>query len=855
MIRIQNIEKIYYSKKGNDQVALKSVSIDFPEKGFVFIVGKSGSGKSTLMNLMGGLDSATSGEIIVNGKSSKDFTLRDYDAYRNLFVGFVFQEFNIIEDLTVMENVSIPLEFQDYPKDEIDEKVQKVLNDLEIGDLAHRKINELSGGQIQRIAIARALIKDPEIILADEPTGNLDSETSTSVLNLLKELSKEKLVVMVTHELEFAQQYGDRIIELADGEIFNDHIINLVGDHQTEEYEEEVEILELDERDTKEIEYSEEMVFEARSARFPFISMLQLAIKNLFSYKFRLLLTTLVLIMTLCILSFTIVVARYDTDYSTSKTFDISETDYYTLQHCSGDMSFGRIIECLDFTDYGDLLITNNQVNELVTEGVELYGKLDYYSESVPPEPSEFGILIPYSPEYVYEPLAYNDKIAVTEDSHYEYLYGITPTAPHEVAITDFLAEFLVTRQYYINVYGEITSEELLGKQLLMPNGEYMVVSGIIKTDYKRFEHLFEWPIDYQMQKDEVEEFAYYTYIRDTRYTSIYLAKEHMISSYSYSFRAIAQNYRRPTLSMKNFDTYRDYYVQGEIHYIDGYNGLDEGEFVTPASMLDEYFAITYEEMNEIKEDFSLALDYLGETYKFRSIDPNIGGIGDEIQTYTLVGIVDDTESAYYRYNRFYAYPDMFVPKSQMDKVNANELPFTRVQVYFPGDLESNQEFLKVIAEKNFVHATPASIILYTFAQTSEDILPGLIGATAGFAVFTIMLIVSFISFSITNRTKDIGILRALGTKGKDVSKIFLLEAIIIGAFSVIVSTVIVYFGAEMLNQQMSQGFGMMLYLYNVKVLEVLLILGFTLLVVTVAAIVPTVRISRKKPIDAIRRK
>lgn len=220
MLEVKNLSKIYKNKNGIDTKALDNISVVFPEKGMIFLLGKSGSGKSTLLNICGGLDDATKGEIIVKGRSSKDFNQSDFDSYRNTFIGFVFQEYNILNEFTIEENIGLALELQGKQKNK--EAINKLLKEVDLEGYAKRKPNTLSGGQKQRIAIARALIKEPEIIMADEPTGALDSSTGTQVLETLKKLSKDKLVIVVSHDREFAENYGDRILELKDGKIISD---------------------------------------------------------------------------------------------------------------------------------------------------------------------------------------------------------------------------------------------------------------------------------------------------------------------------------------------------------------------------------------------------------------------------------------------------------------------------------------------------------------------------------------------------------------------------------------------------------------------------------------------------------
>ena len=222
MLEIRDLKKIYKGKKGADVHALDGVSLKFPEKGMVFLLGKSGSGKSTLLNLCGGLDAPTSGEIIVKGRSSKSFSGGDFDSYRNTFIGFIFQEYNILNEFSVEDNIALALELQGKSKRKKKKEIRQLLEQVDLKGYARRKPNTLSGGQKQRIAIARALVKNPEIIMADEPTGALDSNTGKQVFDTLKKLSEDKLVIVVSHDREFAEIYADRIIELKDGKVISD---------------------------------------------------------------------------------------------------------------------------------------------------------------------------------------------------------------------------------------------------------------------------------------------------------------------------------------------------------------------------------------------------------------------------------------------------------------------------------------------------------------------------------------------------------------------------------------------------------------------------------------------------------
>ncbi len=221
MLELKSITKDYVT--GDSKVkALKGVSISFRKSEFVSILGPSGCGKTTLLNIIGGLDRYTSGDLIINEKSTKEFTDRDWDAYRNYSVGFVFQNYNLIPHQTVLSNVELALTLSGVSKEERRKKATKALEQVGLKDQINKKPNQLSGGQMQRVAIARALVNDPDIILADEPTGALDTKTSIQIMEILKKISKNKLIVMVTHNPEIAEKYSSRIIKVLDGKVTED---------------------------------------------------------------------------------------------------------------------------------------------------------------------------------------------------------------------------------------------------------------------------------------------------------------------------------------------------------------------------------------------------------------------------------------------------------------------------------------------------------------------------------------------------------------------------------------------------------------------------------------------------------
>lgn len=271
MLQLKNIVKDYAA--GDQAVhALKGVSINFRANEFVSILGHSGCGKTTLLNIVGGLDQYTSGDLIIKGKSTKQYKDKDWDAYRNHSVGFVFQSYNLIMHQSVLQNVELALTLSGVSKSERRRRAKEVLEKVGLGNQIHKKPNQMSGGQMQRVAIARALINDPEILLADEPTGALDTETSVQIMDLLKEIANDRLVVMVTHNPELAEKYSTRIIRLLDGEVTDDSM----------PYSDEEAVAEV---------YEQEEPKSQKHRRMSYATALGLSFNNLLTKKGRTILT------------------------------------------------------------------------------------------------------------------------------------------------------------------------------------------------------------------------------------------------------------------------------------------------------------------------------------------------------------------------------------------------------------------------------------------------------------------------------------------------------------------------------------------------------------------------------------
>jgi len=285
MLELKNIRKEYPA--GDNTVhALKGVSLEFRKNEFVSILGPSGCGKTTMLNIIGGLDHYSDGDLVINGKSTKDFTERDWDAYRNHSIGFVFQSYNLIPHQTVLQNVELALALSGVSKAERRERAKKALESVGLADQLSKKPSAMSGGQMQRVAIARALVNNPDIILADEPTGALDSETSVQIMDILKDVAKDRLVIMVTHNPELAEKYSTRIVRMLDGEIFDDSRPLSEEEKKTEMW--------FDKKATKKAN-QEGNNKQSKRKKKPSMSIwtsFSLSLKNLFTKKGRTMLTS-----------------------------------------------------------------------------------------------------------------------------------------------------------------------------------------------------------------------------------------------------------------------------------------------------------------------------------------------------------------------------------------------------------------------------------------------------------------------------------------------------------------------------------------------------------------------------------
>ncbi len=357
MLRLQNITKNYKVAGGEIEV-LKGLNIAFRKSEFVSILGPSGCGKTTTLNIVGGLDKYTSGDLIISGKSTKNFTDRDWDVYRNRRIGFVFQSYNLIPHQTVLGNVELALTISGISKEERVSRAMSALEKVGLKGEEKKRPNQLSGGQCQRVAIARALVNEPDILLADEPTGALDSKTSMQIMNLIKEISKDKLVIMVTHNGEIAEQYSNRIIRLVDGEV--------VEDTNPYTIEQELAEREIEQEETPKVK---EKKTKKAKAKMSLWTAFKLSARNLFTKRGRTLLTSFAGSIGIIGISAVIAVStgvrtyisNMQDDMLSGNPITIQETAY-DLESIMGDMSFSKKVKFIKKDGYVNVDATMEQL-------------------------------------------------------------------------------------------------------------------------------------------------------------------------------------------------------------------------------------------------------------------------------------------------------------------------------------------------------------------------------------------------------------------------------------------------------------------------------------------------------------
>ena len=764
MLKLKKICKSYKTGDFFQQV-LKDVDLEFRKNEFVSILGPSGSGKTTLLNIIGGLDRYDKGDLIINGKSTKKFKDKDWDAYRNNCIGFVFQSYNLISHISILSNVEMSMTLSGVSRKERRKKALEALDKVGLKDHANKKPNQLSGGQMQRVAIARAIVNDPDIILADEPTGALDSKTSKQIMELIKELSKDKLVIMVTHNAELAKEYSTRIVEFKDGNLLNDS--NPI---------------------TNEKEKKDK--FNIKKTSMNFLTALNLSFNNITTKKGRTLLTAFAssigIIGIALILSlsngFDIQIDIFEKETLSSLPIMISKTSMEMDEDAMLTMT-GQNDELESYTEK-EVVYPLDPVTETITHKNIFTEEYINYINDIDPKlvsgisyyrTTALNILNYSNDKYNivnttnFSAIPVNidsDGVSIME-SNYDVIYGTMPSKYNEVALLvdskNRLDSKLLESLGYDTSKENISFEDLINKEVKL----------ILNNDY------------YKNLGD------YYTFNQD--YDSMYNSENSITLKIIGIIRGKDTNKLTTTTS-------GILYTNDLLDYVIEKN--NESEIVKKQKEVD-YNVLTGE--------------------KFTNDETGL-----ETKDNTLSYLGADT------------YPMM-------------------INIY-PKDFDTKEKIIKYLDDYNNKQDEGNKVVYTDLASTisslSSDIMNAITIVLIAFSAISLVvssIMIGIITYiSVLERTKEIGILRALGARKKDITRVFNAETFIIGLCSGLIGIIITYILLIPTNIIL-ENITDLANIARLNPIHAFILIIISLILTLIGGFIPATMASKKDPVIALR--
>lgn len=929
MLEIKNVSKIY-KLKNNEVKALDHINLTIQDKGMVFILGKSGSGKSTLLNVIGGLDQFDSGEIIICGKSSQDFKQSDFDSYRNTFIGFIFQEYNLMDHLTVKDNIALALQLQG--KKVNDQIIHNILKEVDLEAFKDRKPNELSGGQLQRVAIARALIKNPEIIMADEPTGALDSQTGQQVFETLKRLSKDKLVLIVSHDKEFAKNYADRIIELADGKIISDtskehispHQFNNGIDYLENEFMNIADSQKLSDEDMKKIvaelkkHHGEIMIsfnhdinkdikrthhidengqvevfhetndkhFQLKDyqkvsfikSKLPLKNSLRFALSNLKLKPFRLLITIILSVASFTLFGLTHTFSQYDKEVATFRSIKDSQIDYIAIGKENvieyDDYSY-EMTSKINQNDYEQLKKRFPQLTFMNTFSASNLGSdfdLTQHVTNTNQFPDDDSAML-YQTSL--SSLACIDN-KIIDENHFE-LTGSLPQNDNEMVITDFTAQLFKEYGYQIiDDKGKATAfdinqpGDLIGKTIRLTinfKSYEMKICGILNThiDLSRYEALLSDHnqgvssyylmselhtlyihgyhnmafINNTMFENMIANYRLYPTQHNNSYLEVYEDEQNYPSDFLYNYDDIDQNklvdFNNDGSVYLNYHTIKNIKINGQRTIEDEvYENMTHPDNQQEVKKAVENVLLKYQ--NNIINS-SIKISYSDDRYYEDIIDKIAGVYIDDINDESHTFVFKNKLIEQYHLT-LDGYADSIVSSMCDDETLKDVIHYTYDDGIKETNYTLNNQVKPMLTTVNSVIAALKDILLYL---------------AIGFAIFASVMFCHFIATSIANKKHEIGILRAVGARSMDILKIFLNESMIIAGINWLFACVMSYLGVFFINHYIRKEFHAIVTILDFNIIQIILLFFISISVAFISSAVPVYKISKKKPIDAIK--
>lgn len=841
MIQLININKYY--KSGSEQFhALKDVNLQFGDKGMHFILGKSGSGKSTLLNIIGGIDFYDSGELIIDGVATSKFNKQQYNTYRNTYIGFIFQEFNVLKSLSVYDNIAISLELQHKNVKAEHAIVQDIIDKVGLTGLENRMMNQLSGGQRQRVAIARSLIKNPRVIIADEPTGNLDSKNSKMIMDLLKELAKDRLVIVVSHSDQLAHEYSDRTIEIKDGVITRD------------DEQEQINDVDLD----------------LKPISVPYKTSLKLAFKairrNVKRFVFMILLFAIALVFAGVVINMyladtTLTYAEYQQEFKNNIVGLKSEfqTRGYTQNTAFFEFQIDNFLSKYETEDANYSIIKGMDYNIPIDQNAVVED--EFYMNTI----QRFNVIPNDSREYMR--FVYNTTVQVTDPSLIQ------------VYITDYIAENLIFQNYFGSSVTNI--KQIHGKVIDLESfSRDIIVCGIIDTNYEDYKQYFTY-FNEDAGNDTKAKNAFFDNL--LYFNSIFLKSEN-------DFEKLVN------------DDNIEYFYTDAIYQMVGDTGKSSGLKITPYDHSQNYILPLSKDAKaptaHLEDEPTQVAVSTGFFEKILNI--NI----DEIETTETENLCDLLfKKVYFQIPVYYEGSD--VPKMQ-NVYSANFLCLTSyvpinytfeittviedenpilytapteesgdyqlllnnlfknggyISLYMKETTDlSNDELLRKNADlyRDFIN-NEMIITNNSFGKILlvdsfiNDNLPLFIGVFFVFALFSILLIFNFVIINIKNSTRDIGIYMSLGFSGWKIALIYLFQVIVLGLVAFIISIAGVSVFLVVLDNHFTALSAVNLAIIKVSFLGIIIMLMIALLIPILSVIIPLFNLSRKNPVDVIK--
>lgn len=822
MLELKKITKIYQTGEFK-QKALDNVTVNFRNNEFVSILGPSGSGKTTMLNIIGGLDKYTSGDLIINEMSTKKFKDNDWDTFRNHRVGFVFQSYNLIGHQTVLSNVELALTLSGINKDERRKRAKEALKKVGLTNHINKKPNQLSGGQMQRVAIARALVNDPEILLADEPTGALDTDTSTEIMNLLKEIAKNKLVIMVTHNQELAEKYSTRIISIKDGKITND----------TDEYD--------GKKNTKQDEEIRKQ--KTKKTSMSFKTALGLSLNNLLTKKGRTLLTAFAGSIGIIGIALILSLSTGVNDYIERVQEDTLTSYPLSIEQATADMS-SMMLDLANQSNREEHKDDKIYSNDLMTSLVETMA-----SEIKTNNLKEFKKYLESNPNNL------NDYV---NDIRYTYNLDLQIYSKDTSKITKLNPSTVFSSFGFMsqdNMSGSINSMSMMGNRINVFNelsdnttlitNTYDILAGNLPKTKEEVVLIVD-------SFGEISDYALYAIgLKDqqelTNMTSKIMKGEELEEpeQTSYTYDEILGTEFKLVLNT-------DYYQkQGNIWMDKSTDNSHMKKIINNG--------LTLKIVGIIKPNSESTNQTSGEV-----------GYTKELTEYVIKKI---NESA--------------IAKEQLSNKEKNVLtnsPFTTLNTYefalaslgivdldnpksiniYPKDFKSKDEIIATIDkyndekeqidEKEYVITYTDYVgILMQSITTIVDVISYVLIAFVSISLIVSSIMIGVITYiSVLERTKEIGILRAIGARKKDISRVFNAETFIIGLISGILGitiTLILNIPINIIIENLS-GINNVSSLPTIGAVA-LVIISVTLTVI--AGLIPSGYASKKDPVVALR--